>query len=315
MITDTTEIFVPRYRHLNELWKRHERAHWNIDEADMRTDMEQWKNGKISDEEKSFIKMILRMFTQADTNVCGSYVSRLLPVFSNADARTMLLSFAARETTHMFGYKMLNDTLGYDSESFLREFLNFKEMKDKHDFMIEATPFVTPEDIAIYLARQVLMEGVNLFGPFSQLLSFSREGKLPGMVSINQWSITDETLHIEGLTNLFQIYLEEHPYVINDKFKATIYETYTKVVAIEDSSIDLAYSAGNTSTSKPDEVKAYIRYVGDYRMQQLGLKPQYGIEECPMPWVEEVTGNTFGNFFETTVVEYTKSPLIGDWVY
>ena len=80
---------------------------------------------------KEFIKMILRLFTQANTNVCAGYVEKLLPVFRNADARMMLLSFANREVTHQLGYKRLNDTLGYDSEEFMSEFLAFEEMQDK----------------------------------------------------------------------------------------------------------------------------------------------------------------------------------------
>ena len=314
-LTTATEIFVPRYRQFNVIWLEHERAHWDGEEADMRTDTEQWKNGKISESEKAFIKMILRMFTQSDTNVCGSYVERLLPVFKNADARIMLLSFASRETTHMLGYKRLNDTLGYDSEAFAREFLDFSEMKAKHEFMIEDTPLDTPANIARYLAKQALMEGVNLFAAFAELLSFSREGKLPGMVSVNQWSITDESIHVRGLVSLLREFLAEHPYVVNDEFKASVYETYTRVIEIEDASIDLAYSVGSTTATTAEEVKKYIRFVGDYRMTQMGFKPQYGIAENPLPWVEEVTGNTFGNFFETTVVEYSKSPLSGDWVY
>jgi ribonucleoside-diphosphate reductase beta chain len=315
MLTESTEIFVPKYRQFNDLWLEHERAHWNVEEADMRTDTEQWKNGKISESEKAFIKMILRMFTQADTNVCGSYVDRLLPIFKTADARIMLLSFASRETTHMLGYKRLNDTLGYDGEGFMSEFLQFEEMKAKHDFMIEAAPLDTPSDIAKYLAKQVLMEGVNLFAAFAKLLSFSREGKLPGMVSVNQWSITDESIHVRGLVALLREYLAEHPYVVNDEFKASIYETYSKVIEIEDASIDLAYSVGSTTAATSEDVKKYIRFVGDYRMNQMGLKSQYGIKENPLPWVEEITGNTFGNFFETTVVEYSKMSLVGDWVY
>ena len=97
MITNTKEVFITDYIQLQEILNEHERAHWIADEADMRTDVEQWKSGKIKEEEKSFVKMILRLFTQADTDVCSAYVNRLLPVFKHPDARTMLLSFANRE--------------------------------------------------------------------------------------------------------------------------------------------------------------------------------------------------------------------------
>jgi ribonucleotide reductase beta subunit family protein with ferritin-like domain len=47
----------------------------------------------------------------------------------------------------------------------------------------------------------------------------------------------------------------------------------------------------------------------------MGFKPQYNIKENPLPAVEAVTGNIFKNFFETTVIEYSKNSLSGDWVY
>jgi ribonucleoside-diphosphate reductase beta chain len=314
-IVEPTEIFVPTYLSLQDVLDKHERAHWNVDEADMRVDVEQWKNGKITDSDKAFIKMILRLFTQSDTNVAASYVERLLPLFKSADARMMLLSFASREVTHMKAYKKLNDTLGYDSAAFLSEFLSFAEMKEKHEFMIEAAPLDTPLQIAIYLAKQALMEGVNLFGPFSMLLSYAGEGKLPGMININKWSIRDESFHVAGLIDLLRIYLTENPHVVGNEFKAAVYTTYTEVIRLEDNSIDLAFSAGTNNNATADQVKAYVRYIGDYRMKQMGLKPQYSVEECPLPIVEQVTGNILGNFFETTIVEYSKNSLVGDWTY
>lgn len=315
-ITTATEIFVPRYLKLQEIYAKHERAHWYPEEADMSQDVVQWKDGSISDGDKAFIKMILRLFTQADTDVCAGYVEKLLPIFKNADARIMLLSFACRETTHMLGYKRLNDTLGYDSEEFMSEFLQYKEMKDKHDFMIESTDLRSNKGRAEYLAKQILMEGVNLFGPFAMLLNYSRLNKLPGMVSVNQWSIIEESFHVEGLSEMFQIYVEENPSVVTEELKRNIYETARKVVQLEEDFIDLCYSVHSPDKLHKQDLKDYIRLICDYRMQQMGFKPQFGIEKNPLPWIEEITGDgILGNFFETTITAYSKDSLVGDWEY
>ena len=315
MIKDTKEVFVTDYINLQEILNEHERSHWIKDEADMRTDVEQWKSGKITDEEKAFIKMILRLFTQADTDVCSAYVNRLLPVFKHPDARTMLLSFANREVTHMLGYKQLNDTLGYDDEAFMNEFLSFSEMKDKHDFIIDKADLSNNKGIAEYLVKQVLVEGVNLFASFAMLLSFSQVGKLPGMVAVNQWSQIDESLHVRGLCEIFKIFVKEYPEVVTNELKAVAYETARQVVSMEDKFIDLCFSVGYSACVDKELLKKYIRYVCDYRMRQLGFKRQFGIEENPIEWMDQVTGNTFGNFFETTTVQYSKDNLSGTWIY
>jgi ribonucleoside-diphosphate reductase beta chain len=315
-ITEATEIFVPRYMKLQEILGRHERAHWVPEEADMSQDVTQWKDGTISEQEKAYIKMILRGFTQADTDVCSGYVEKLLPIFKNADARMALLSCASREVTHMLGYKRLNDTLGYDSEEFMSEFLQFEELKAKHEYMVEAVDLSTKRGKAEYLAKQVLMEGVNLFGPFAQLLDFSQYGKLPGMVSVNQWSIIDESMHVEVLTELFRIYVEENPEVVTDELKRAIYDFARRSVKLEHDGLELTFAIHQPKKMTLQQVKDYICFTCDYRMVQLGLKPQFGIEKNPLPFVEEITGDgVFGNFFETTITAYSKDSLTGEWEY
>lgn len=314
-LTEATEIFVPKYHKFQEILKKHERGHWGVWEIDVRKDVEQWRSGKITDRQKAFITMILRFFTQADTNVCAGYVEKLLPSFKQADARMMLLSFASRETTHMLGYKFLNDSLGLDSEEFASEFLKYEDMKAKHEYMIEAVDLRSDKGKAEYLAKQALMEGVSLFAAFAELLTFSRMGLTPGQVDVNQWSIVDESTHCEGLTALFKEFLLEHPKVVNNEFKQAIYETARKIVAMEDASIDLAYSVGEPGNLTAEDVKLYIRYVCDYRMTQLGFKPQFGVEKNPLPWIDDLTGNIFGDFFDTTIVEYSKGNLSGEWEY
>lgn len=315
-ITTATAIFVPKYNKLQELLKKHERAHWIVDEADMSQDVSQWKDGTISEKRKQFIKMILRLFTQADTDVCAGYVEKLLPTFKNADARMMLLSFAGRETTHMLGYKHLNDTLGYDSLEFMSEFLSYEEMKAKHEFMIESIDLRSNKAKAEYLGKQILMEGVNLFASFAMLLNFSRLGQLPGMVSINQWSIIDESMHVEGLAEILRIFIEENPSVVNEEFKKSLYNTARTVVELEDNFIDLCYSVEEPDKLSKQDLKNYIRFVCDYRMQQMGFKSQFGIEKNPLPFVEEITGDgILGNFFESTITAYSKDSLTGEWEY
>lgn len=315
-ITKANEIFVPRYHKLQEILGRMERAHWLPDEADMSQDVTQWKDGTISTSEKAYIKMILRGFTQTDHDVCGGYVEKLLPIFKQADARMALLSCANREVTHVLGYKRLNDTLGYDNVEFMSEFLLFDELKAKHEFMVESVDLSTKRGIAEYLAKQVLMEGVNLFGPFVQLLDFSRYGKLPGMVSVNQWSIIDESMHVEVLAELFRIFVEENPEVVTDELKRTIYDFARKSVKLEHDSLRLTFNIHTPKKMTLKQAEDYLCLVCDYRMQQLGLKPQFGIDKNPLPFVEEITGDgVLGNFFETTITAYSKDSMTGEWIY
>ena len=101
----------------------------------------------------------------------------------------VFISFAGREGVHQRAYALLNDTLGL-GDSFYDEFLEYKEMKDKYDFMLDMTN-KSYRDIGISLAKQCLLEGVCLFASFAMLLNFSRFGKMMGMGDVNKWSILD----------------------------------------------------------------------------------------------------------------------------
>ena len=95
-------------------------------------DVNQWKSGKISAPEKEFIQQILRLFTQSDVVVGGSYVEVFLPSIKNNEARMMMMSFAQRESIHMRSYAFLNDTLGLP-ESEYSAFLRVRRNSVRED--------------------------------------------------------------------------------------------------------------------------------------------------------------------------------------
>ena len=147
------------------------------------------------------------------------------------------------------------------------------------------------------------------------LLSLSQINRLPGAVSINRWSIADESIHVKGLAALFREFVAENPSVVNNHFKGEIYETARRVVEMEDAFIDLCYRSGVNRAMTSEEACAYTRYVCDYRMQQIGLKAQFGISKNPIPWIDTVVSPSFVNFFEATTVEYSKNSMTGTWEY
>ena len=74
---------------------------------------------------------------------------------------------------------------------------------------------------------------------------------------------------------------------------------------------------GDSLVLSSDEDKQYIRYITDRRLILLGLKPNFGIKDNPLPWVSEIiSGVDHSNFFETRVTEYSVASLEGDdWGY
>ena len=135
---------------------------------------------------------------------------------------------------------------------------------------------------------------------------------MKAMCEVVEWSIRDETKHVDGMTKLFKEFTKEKPRMVKDEFKEYIYDTAREAVRLEDEVIDLVFESGDLEGLKASEVKEYIRYLTDRRLIQLGLKGNYGIKENPLPWVDRVTaGDSFKNFFEGTVTDYSAEGMKG----
>lgn len=315
--TEESKVYKPfMFQWAMETAKNHEGIHWVEDEVDLSEDLKDWKNNKLSSFEKEYITQILRLFTQSDVAVGWNYCTHYIPYFKNNEIRNMLMSFAAREGIHQRAYAILNDTLGFpDSEYSL--FMEYKEMVEKVNHMTTIS-MDSPRDVLLALAKSVFNEGVSLFASFVMLLNFQRFSKMKGMCTIVEWSIRDESMHVEGITKLFHAFKAEHPEVDLSKINSLFISMARTSVALEDKFIDLAYSVGTQEGLSADEVKRYIRYITDRRLEQLGIKPFFSLydkslEKNPLPWLDWVlNGVDHSNFFEKRVTEYSVDGMSGD---
>jgi len=297
-----------------DAWLQHEQAHWLYSEVPMMEDVKDWKK-RLTNEEKAFLTNIFRFFTQGDIDVAGGYVNNYLPYFKQPEIRMMLLGFAAREAMHVAAYSHLIETLGLP-ESTYNQFLEYQEMRDKHDFITDiASKNSTKENTATHIATfSAFTEGMQLFSSFIMLLNFPRHGLMKGMGQIVTWSIVDETMHTENMLKLFKEYIKENSEIWNDELKGKIYSIAEKMVELEDKFIDLSFAGNDMRDLKAEEVKEYIRYIADRRLIGLGMKGIFKRKKNPLPWVEEmINAPVHGNFFENRVTDYAKGALSGTW--
>ena len=305
-----------KYPWAMQIAKDHEnQLHWHEGEANCSPDVDQWKSGKIVPWEKNHITQLLRVFTQSDQQVASNYCDLFIPKFKNNEVRSMLISFAAREGVHQRAYSLLNDTLGFPEEEY-SAFLEYSEMAEKIEFM-QDNDTSTLKGLGLALAQTVCNEGMSLFSAFIMLLNYQRTGKMQGMCEVVLWSIVDESCHVDGMTQLFRAFCEEHPRVVNNDFKKSIYDMYRTAVSLEDKLIDLAYEMGEPENLSKQEVKDYMRFLANRRLTGLGLKEIWDIPNNPCQWFDWlVNGSSLGNFFETKVTDYSSEGLIGDdWGY
>ncbi|MDP2372631.1 ribonucleotide-diphosphate reductase subunit beta, partial [Reyranella sp.] len=83
----------------------------------------------------------------------------------------------------------------------------------------------------------------------------------------------------------------------------------------EDAFIDLAFEMGGMEGMTATDVKRYIRFIADRRLQQLTLQPIYRSDaKNPLPWMDQMLGAIeHTNFFENRSTEYSKASTRGTW--
>ena len=288
-----------------------QKMHWLPSEVPLHEDIRDW-NERLTKEEKNLINQILKFFTQGDVDIAKAYLDNYIPKFKPPEVRMMLSSFATAEANHAHAYALLNDTIGEPELLDFKAFQEYKEMADKHEYL-----FKDKGKGIQGLAREIACfsafgEGLQLFASFVMLLNFQRYGRMKGMCQIVTWSIRDETHHVESMIKLFKTLVKENPNIWTEKFKASIYQTARDMVELEDKFIDLAFNMGGIRGLSSDEVKKYIRYIADRRLLQLSLKPNYGVKDNPLGWLDWVlNGVEHANFFENRATEYNKGTLTG----
>jgi ribonucleoside-diphosphate reductase beta chain len=225
----------------------------------------------------------------------------------------MCSAFSNTETIHIAAYSHLLDTIGIPEVEY-EAFLKYQEMRDKFDYM-QSFNVNSKHEIAKTMAVfGGFTEGLQLFASFAILLNFPRFGKMKGMGQVITYSLRDETLHCLSVIRLFHTFIAENPEVWTPQLVDEIRDACRTIVGHEDSFIDLAFEQGPVEGMNAADIKAYIRYIADRRLEQLGLDAIYNVGKNPLPWLDEMMNAVeHTNFFEGRSTEYSRASTTGTW--
>ena len=298
------------YEQAYKYWELQQQSHWLHTEIAMSSDINDWKTS-LTDGEKNIIGHILKGFTQSEIFI-GEYWSQMVSKwFKKPEIQMMASSFSSMESIHAVAYAYLNQSLGLEDFS---AFLHEPTAKAKIDRLI-TTKGKSKEEIARSLAIfSAFNEGVNLFSSFAILLNFSRFNKMKGLGQIIAFSIKDESLHSEAGCWLFRALISEFPEIWNDDLKKSVYQAARDTVDLEDSFIDKAFELGEVEGLTSKDMKNFIRYRCNTKLEDLGLKKNWknldkdAIER--MSWFDVLSaGVSHSDFFASRVSDYSKGSI------
>ena len=314
---------VSRYPWAYAYWKKQQQVHWMGEEVPLGEDIKDWTSDRVTDGERNLLTQIFRFFTQSDVEVSDNYLKRYMPIFQPLEVQMMMAAFTNMETVHIDAYALLLTTIGMPETEFAA-FRDYAEMRDKADYM-HSFGVGTVADVSRTLAMfGAFTEGMALFASFAMLLNFPRHNKMKGMGQIVTWSVRDESLHCEGIIRLFHEWNRETG-AMTPAVRDDILDVCRTMVGLEERFIDLAFGLGAVEGMTPEDIRAYVHYIADWRLTQLRLPTLYGyfkpvdggyepVKPHPLPWLVEIlNGVEHANFFEQRATEYSKGATSGQW--
>ena len=311
-----------RYPEFWDFYKKHDRMHWTADEINLNQDLQDFQ--RASPEEKEFITNVMRLFTQNEV-VVGTGYATMLRIFKPMEVQAMLSNFMAREYTHIENYSLFTETIGLPN-SIYSDFLDIPQMALKTEYLDKAKVKKYEDYKSMNLSNIELdkvfrsdvlrmlatygggAEWISLMAQFAALLKYQFEGKYPGLCTIVEYSIKEETIHGLGNSALFRQTVKENMDIWTDELKYDIYEAIRETVAYEHTLIDYL----NPPHMSNESLKRYAEYRADIALNELGMKKNYGTTTNPLAYMDDVVGTVLTDFFAGSVTEYSKN-IEGSW--
>lgn len=308
-LLDTRLSYSPfLYQPAYDYFVRQQMAHWLWTEIQLGRDVIDWQT-KLADHEKQIVGQILKGFTTAETIISDYWSSKVGRWFKHSEVQMMARTFSSFENIHAASYANLQETLGLnDFDAFLAE----PTARAKMDRLINVKG-KSKEDIAKSLAIfSAFAEGVSLFSSFAVLLSFSQRDLLRGVGQIIAFSILDEDLHSEAGCWLFREFVKEYPTVLTKEVINDIVEGARLTVQLEDDFLDKAFELGDLENLTKDDVKTFVRFRANNKLQELGLSINWknlNKESLNrMAWFQKAAfGSVNQDFFADKETRYSKS--------
>ncbi len=313
---DPNKILPIKYEWARTHYKNGVNNNWVPEEIPMQQDIELWKKKDgLNEDEKRMIMWNLGFFSTAESLTANNIVLSIYRHLTNPESRQYLLRQAYEEAVHTETFIYCCDSLGLDPDEVYNMYVNIPSIKAKDDYVVDLTKSILDPNFTtvgidnmqrfVYdlVGYYVIMEGIFFYAGFAMMLSLLRSNKMVGVGEQFQYILRDETVHLAFGSDLINTIVQENPEIWTDKFKAEVTDSIKKGVELEVMYAKDCLPRGIMGLNA-EMIKEYMQYIGDRRLERIGLAKAYGSEN-PFPWMSEIVDlKKEKNFFETRVTEY-----------
>jgi ribonucleoside-diphosphate reductase beta chain len=307
-----------KYHEAYRIYKRMKANHWEPDVIDMTKDCVQWSTGSLSPKERWIIEMGIGYFSAAEGIVGDSVLHVIEDNLTAAELKHASLRHIAEESIHMDSLLHIIGSLNIDLDEVTAKFSDIPSVRHKNAFITQQMPelklgldLTRTENKqkfakAIFGITQV-MEGTQFYALFAMILSLHRQNKMTGIGQMFQYTMRDESNHIELGRYILKELISENPDIWTPQFQSELIDFMRDGVELEKEFVRDCLPEETVGMTQRD-LLGYVEYNADRRLFSLGLPTISKVTVNPFAWLDEVIFlRKEKNFFETRVTEYQTS--------
>ena len=305
-----------RYPIFYSLYKASIKNTWFVEEIDFSKDIEDIEK-RLSPAERHMLSRLIAFFATGDNIVQENLVLNLFKHIKAPEVKLYLARQIYEEALHVDFYLTLLDNYLPDlseREAAFDAVKNIPTVKKKADFSFKWMNFLndleevkSDEDkrkvLLNLIAFAACNEGLFFFGAFAYVYFLRSKGLLNGLATGTNWVFRDESLHVTNAYELVKVVQQEYPYLFDSSMKNAVIEMMKEALDCELTFAKDLLQGGVAGLSFAD-MRQYLEYIVDRRLELLGISPIYGHSRHPLSFMELQDIQELTNFFERNVSAY-----------
>jgi ribonucleoside-diphosphate reductase beta chain len=288
---------------------------WTVDEVDFASDVDDIRK-KLGPKERHLIERLVAFFATGDSIVANNLVLNLYKHINAPEARMYLSRQLYEEALHVQFYLTLLDTYVPDPGQRAKAFAaieNIPSIRKKGEFCFKwidsiqnLTKIETREERRQFLMNLITfaaaVEGLFFFAAFAYVYYLRSRGLLHGLATGTNWVFRDESCHMQFAFEVVKQVREQEPELFDEDLQRDVVTMLKEAVDAETQFAEDLLGEGLAGLSIGN-VRGYLEYVADQRLQQLEMPVYYGTKN-PLSFMELQDVQELTNFFERRVASY-----------
>jgi len=258
------------YPQAMEFYKQQTEGKWELHDISFAKDVLQWS--KIDPTIKEIVAGVLRGFVQTELIVGEYWSTNVARWFPHPDIKLMAMRFGDMEGVHALSYNQLSVSLGLDSYA---AFKADPAAAAKIGLLLDTPSGTLAEKARSLAVFSAFTEGVVLFSSFAILQWLKTKNLLPGVTSVIEYSVADESLHSRAGCWLFCELMSEAPQLDTPKLWDDIYSAAVAAVTIEHNFIDSVFANRQLDGLDPSDLKQFILFRAASKLAEIGSKQTF----------------------------------------